>query len=115
MKVVMVSHFRIPISTVIQQIMGCDDIAGSSVRYPVIGHTEYTYAYLYSYFTWYVGLNSEMYHANRWCTDSRFAPPIVSLINGSAFLVRDCVAFKHRMVGTVKEVAVKFFHQVCNF
>ena len=46
-----VPFYRIPISTVIQQIMGRDDIAGSLVRYPVIGHAEYTYAYLYSYFT----------------------------------------------------------------
>ena len=35
----------------------------------------------------YVGLNSEMYHANRWCTDSRFAPPMAPLINGSAVFV----------------------------
>ena len=62
----------------------------------------------------YVGLNSEMYHANRWCTDSRFAPPMATLINGSAVFVRDCVALKHPMVGTVKGVVVKFFHHVCN-
>eukprot|EP00731_Ephydatia_muelleri_P033316 Em0027g64a len=37
-----VPFYRIPISTVIQQIMGRDDIAGSLVRYPVIGHAEYT-------------------------------------------------------------------------
>ena len=60
----------------------------------------------------YVGLNSEMYHANRWCMDSRFAPPMTPLIDRSAVFVRDCVAFKHPMVGTVNRVVVKFFHHV---
>ena len=54
----------------------------------------------------------EIFHGNRWHSDARFFAPMITLLDGTAIFVRDCVSFQHPNLGVVKETVVKYHHQV---
>ena len=53
-----------------------------------------------------------MFHGSRWHNDPRLFTSMISLGNGKALFVRDCVSIAYSEVGDIRAVIVKFFLKV---